>query len=329
MMNKSNNLMFFTILIMSIMISISSNSWFTMWMGMEINMMSFMPLIMNQKNILSKESALTYFLIQTIASMLMIMSIMMNEVNNNMMNELMLLSSLMLKSGVSPFHFWLPKTMEGMNWNKCLILMTMQKLIPMMLMSTIIKINMITITIMMLSTMIGAIGGLNQTSLRKLMAYSSISNNGWMMLAMTISETLWMLYFMIYALMTIVVTTTMNTYNIYHINQIMTINEMPYKKMMMMMNMISISGLPPLLGFMPKWMVIQYSMSQNEILLTLTMMMMTLITVIYYLRIMYSSMMLTNMNYKWNQNKYMFNNLNMVMSMLSIIGLTSITMMSI
>nr|QPT74072.1 NADH dehydrogenase subunit 2 [Micadina brachyptera] len=333
MMNKSTNMLFMFMLIVSVPVSISSNSWFIVWMGMEINMMAFMPLIVEQKNMMSKESALTYFMVQTIASMLMIMSLIMLMLNENNINlyqnnsgEMMLMSALMMKSGVSPFHFWMPKMMEGMSWNKCMILMTWQKITPLMMMSNIIKINYIIVTTTILSIMVGAIGGLNQTSLRKLMAYSSISNNGWMMSAMLMSEITWTLYFMMYAIMTIIMTKSMEIYKNYHMNQIPMMNESTTMKMFLLMNMLSISGLPPMMGFMPKWMVIQYNMTINEFMLLGTMVIMTLITVYYYLRIMFSVMMLMNTQTKWNyKNMNMKKNKTMMLNTLSIMGMLTIT----
>nr|ATI10795.1 NADH dehydrogenase subunit 2 [Calvisia medogensis] len=329
MMNKSTNMLFTIILLTSVPISISANSWFNIWMGMEINMMSFIPIIMEQKNMMSKEATLTYFLMQTIASMLMILSFIIMTINLfkfDMMGEMMLMSSLMIKSGMAPFHFWLPKTMEGLNWNKCFILMTWQKIIPLMMMSHIIKINGITMMTMMLSVTVGAIGGLNQTSLRKIMAYSSISNNSWMMMAMLMSDQLWIMYFMFYSMMTYIMTSSMNNYKNFHMNQILSMNESTKLKLMLMINLLSISGLPPMMGFLPKWLVIQAAMNINELMLMGTMIIMTLITVYYYLRIMFSTMMLSNIEPKWTNKTLIKNGLNMMMSSMTILGLMMISM---
>nr|YP_004021891.1 NADH dehydrogenase subunit 2 [Phraortes sp. Iriomote Island]BAJ24491.1 NADH dehydrogenase subunit 2 [Phraortes sp. Iriomote Island] len=324
-MNKSTNMLFMIMIIISVMISISSNSWFNIWMGMEINIMSFMPMIINKNNLTSKESSLMYFLIQTMASMLLIMSIMMMKVKL-MHNNILMMSALMMKSGVSPFHFWMPKMMEGMNWKNCMMLMPWQKIIPLSMMSSIIKMNMMNTSAIIMSIMVGAIGGLNQTSLRKLMAYSSITNNGWMMMAMMVSEMMWLMYFIMYSIMTFIMTMTMNNYKIFHMNQLMSMNETPTKKLILMMNMLSISGLPPMMGFLPKWMIIQSSLNQNEIMLMITMVMITLITVFYYLRMMYSSMILTSMDSKWKM-KTMKNKFIMMINMISLLGLSLMSLM--
>nr|YP_003162785.1 NADH dehydrogenase subunit 2 [Ramulus hainanense]ACH78281.1 NADH dehydrogenase subunit 2 [Ramulus hainanense] len=333
MINKSNNLLFSLMLVTSVLMAVSSNSWFMVWMGMEINIMSFMPMIISQKNINSKEASLTYFITQTIASMIMMMAIVMMMIDAKNINfnpsktgEYMMMTALMMKSGISPFHFWMPKMMEGMNWWSCMILMTWQKITPMIMMSTLMKMNTITITAMILSIIVGAIGGLNQTSLRKLMAYSSISNNGWMMMAIMISENMWMIYFMFYSLMIMTFTMTMNQYKIYHMNQLVSMNENMIMKFIMSMNMLSIGGLPPMAGFLPKWMVIQYSSSMLQLMMVSTMTLLTLITVYYYLRIMFSAVILSYIEPKWNTNKKSTKQYNMMMITLSIMGLTAITM---
>nr|ATI10808.1 NADH dehydrogenase subunit 2 [Megalophasma granulatum] len=328
MMNKSVNLTFLTIMIMGIILSVSSNSWFSVWMGMEMNLMAFMPMILQKNNMLSKESAMTYFMVQAVASMLlMVFMITMPSLNFYNMKPIMLMSILMMKSGITPFHFWLPKLMEGLNWNMCLILMTIQKITPMMMMSSLIKMNIFTMMVMITSVMVGAIGGLNQTSLRKMMGYSSISNNGWMMAAMMMSEMTWFYYFMIYSIMTVIMTKTMDNYNIFHMNQIFMMKEPLIKKMIMMMNMLSISGLPPFIGFLPKWIVIQSSLNYMNLTLIASMVMMTLITIYYYLRVMYSTMMITYSEPFWVNIMSKNSNLLMMYSTLSIIGLTMMTML--
>uniref|UniRef100_A0AAU7YTX9 NADH-ubiquinone oxidoreductase chain 2 n=1 Tax=Phraortes similis TaxID=3127883 RepID=A0AAU7YTX9_9NEOP len=324
-MNKTSNTLFIIIIIISVMLSVSSNSWFTIWMGMEVNMMAFMPIIIEKNNLMSKEASLMYFLVQTMASMLFIMSIIIMKTKTVNMNSLTMMT-LMMKSGVSPFHFWMPKMMEGMNWMKCMILMTWQKIIPLMMMSSIISMNMISTAAIILSVSIGAIGGLNQTSLRKLMAYSSISNNGWMMMAMMMSEMTWLLYFIMYTIMTLIMTLTMNNYKIYHINQLMSMNETMLKKFIMMSNMLSISGLPPMMGFLPKWTVIQSTMYQNSMMLLITIMIITLITVYYYLRMMFSAMMMVSSEMMFKKTNNMKTKFIMMMNNLSIMGLLILTM---
>nr|YP_004021618.1 NADH dehydrogenase subunit 2 [Phraortes illepidus]YP_010601338.1 NADH dehydrogenase subunit 2 [Phraortes lii]WAL35417.1 NADH dehydrogenase subunit 2 [Phraortes lii]BAJ24439.1 NADH dehydrogenase subunit 2 [Phraortes illepidus] len=327
-MNKTSNMMFMIMIMMSVIIAISSNSWFTIWMGMEINMMAFMPIIIEKNNLTTKESSLMYFLVQTMASMLLIMSVIITKakMTNLNMNNMLMMTALMMKSGVSPFHFWLPKTMEGLSWMNCLIMMTWQKIIPLLMMSHMIKMSNFLMMTTTLSVMIGSIGGLNQTSLRKLMAYSSISNNGWMLAAMLISEMLWITYFIMYSILMMIMTMTMDKYKIYHLNQLMNMNENNFKKLILMMNMLSISGLPPMMGFLMKWMVLQASLNLKEMMMMMLLIMITLITIYYYLRIMYSAMVMTNTESKWKIKNTLKNNKMMLINIISMMGLMLVSM---
>nr|AZL93516.1 NADH dehydrogenase subunit 2 [Xyela sp. ZJUH_2016036] len=341
MFNNPSKLIFISTLIIGTMISISSNSWFGAWMGLEINLLSFIPLIMNHKNLLSNEASLKYFLTQAIASSILMMTTilmsMSNEfinlpsMNNNFIN-MMMLSSLFLKSGTAPFHFWFPSVMEGLNWNNCLILMTWQKIAPLMLMSYClneynIKFMMIIISI---SVIIGAIGGLNQTSMRKLMAYSSINHLGWMIASMLISETLWNFYLMMYIMLSSSIVMMLNTFNIIHINQSFLLNNNNnIIKFSMYLTLLSLGGLPPFIGFLPKWMTIEMLIKNNFLILTLIMIIMTLITLFYYLRISFSSFMLTYFESKWKINfNFMYNlKLTLMLTTISTLGLPLCSLM--
>nr|UYA96506.1 NADH dehydrogenase subunit 2 [Janus sp. 1 GYN-2022d] len=341
MFNNPSKLIFTSTLIMGTMISISSNSWFGAWMGLEINLLSFIPMIMNSKNLLSNEASLKYFITQTIASsMLMFTAILMSLSNefislpsifNNYIN-LMMMSTLLLKSGTAPFHFWFPGVMEGLNWNNCLILMTWQKIAPLMLLSYCMNdFNMkFTIIIAMISTIIGAIGGLNQTSMRKLMAYSSINHLGWMIASMLISETLWNFYLLMYCLLSTSIIFLLNMNNIIHINQSFSFNNNNnIIKFSMYSTLLSLGGLPPFIGFLPKWITIEMLIKNNFLFLTFIMIIMALITLFYYLRISFSSFMLTYFENKWKMNyNFMINTkFTLMLTILSIMGLPFCSLM--
>nr|ARH55026.1 NADH dehydrogenase subunit 2 [Haliplus sibiricus] len=331
-------LLFMMTLMMGKLISISSYSWMGTWMGLEINLLSFIPLMMKKKNPFSSESSIKYFLIQAMTSSIFMFTIIMIMINNNLINNwinfnqcmmMLINSSLLLKMGSAPFHFWFPEIIDGMSWINSLILMTWQKIAPMMLLSYTMKSTNYIILIILLSTMIGSIGGLNQTSLRKLLTYSSINHIGWMISSFLINNLLWMIYFMIYSIISITLILIMNKMNLFYMKQIfMMLNYNIIIKFMILLNLLSLGGLPPFLGFLPKWMIIQY-MSINYIYLILFMIMMTLITLFFYLQISYSSLMImhnhinfnfiNNMNYKISINM-------MFMSFISICSLIMFTL---
>nr|QLY89928.1 NADH dehydrogenase subunit 2 [Clusiodes albimanus] len=336
MFNDSSKIMFFLILISSTLISISSNSWLGMWMGLEINLLSFIPLMSETNNLMSSESSLKYFLTQALASSILLFSIIlflieMNFLKNNfMITPMIMLIALFMKSGISPFHFWFPSVMEGLSWMNSLILMTWQKIAPLMMISYII-INKIFMICAILSAIIGALGGLNQSSLRKLMAFSSINHLSWMMVSMMINQNLWINYFLFYSFNSMVLITIFNNFKTFHINHLFSMfSYSSPMKIFIFMNLLSLGGLPPFIGFIPKWFTIQALTLNNQFLLIFILMMMSLITLFFYIRLCYSAFLINYQEISW-MNFMMTNkissNLFMVFSLISIYSMTFISLL--
>nr|YP_010713105.1 NADH dehydrogenase subunit 2 [Oscinella pusilla]WDA93971.1 NADH dehydrogenase subunit 2 [Oscinella pusilla] len=340
MFNNSSKIMFMFMLIFSTIISISSNSWLSAWMGLEINLLSFIPM-MSDNNLMSTEASLKYFLTQALASSILLFSFILMMIaknyeiyNFNTLNEinltnLMIFSSLLLKTGAAPFHFWFPNIIEGLSWMNCFILMTWQKIAPFMLMSYLIS-NMMAMICAMLSTMFGALGGLNQSLLRKLMAYSSINHLGWMISSLMLNQNMWMIYFTFYSFLSFNLIYLFNMWKIFNINKMFSLfMQSKPLKFMMMFNLLSLGGLPPFLGFIPKWLVINQLTLNNQLLLTIILISFTLITLYFYLRICYSGLMLNNFELNWiynNQINKNYMNLYMISSSISILGLPFISL---
>nr|WEV93844.1 NADH dehydrogenase subunit 2 [Patania chlorophanta] len=311
---NSNKMFFMFILFFSTLISISSNSWFGCWIGLEINLLSFIPLISNSNNILSSEASLKYFLIQSIASInflffIIFKMILMKNFENNYFISIMINSSLLMKMGSTPFHFWFPNIVEGMSWFNNFILMTWQKITPIILLSYYFNKNLLIIIIIM-NSIIGAIGGLTQTSLRKLMAFSSINNLGWMLSSMMISENLWMFYFFFYSFLISIMCFSFYYFNMFFINQLFFLNINYMIKLFLLINFLSLGGLPPFIGFFPKWIVINFLLMNNFFFLTIILIMMSLIMLFFYIRILYSSFMFNYLKLKWMKtfikNKFIY-----------------------
>nr|QWW91990.1 NADH dehydrogenase subunit 2 [Abscondita cerata] len=333
-MTKMYKLMFFSMLIISTLISISAYTWLGMWIGLEMNLLSIIPLI-KSKNILSSESSIKYFITQAIASTIIMMSMIMmmwkfnfSSIINMNSNLLMIMNSgLILKMGMAPLHFWFPEVLEGLNWNNCLIMLTWQKITPMVLIMFNIEFSIFYSMIIISAMIISSIMSINQISIRKLMAFSSINHMGWMMSSMMTEKTIWILYFIIYSIITINISMMMK--NIFFLNQLFPIiNISPPMKMFFMLNFLSLSGIPPFLGFLPKWMVIQTMIENNMYLLTITMIMFTLIMIFVYIRIILTTLVMKTNHLNWNLKLNLKIN-KMSISMLNFLSITSLILMTI
>nr|YP_009992932.1 NADH dehydrogenase subunit 2 [Felderimyia fuscipennis]QNO34142.1 NADH dehydrogenase subunit 2 [Felderimyia fuscipennis] len=334
MLNNSAKIMFFFILMTGTMITVSANTWLGAWMGLEINLLSFIPL-MSDNNLMSTEASLKYFLTQALASAILLFAIIMMYMNNftpqqpSNVTHLIILSALLLKSGAAPFHYWFPNVMEGLSWINGLILMTWQKIAPLALTSYLLNLNFM-LFIMIASSITGALGGLNQTSLRKLMAFSSINHLGWMLAAMQTSESLWLTYFSFYTFLSFSLVFMFLTFKLYHINQMFnSFFDSKMMKFILFFNLLSLGGLPPFIGFFPKWMVIQQLVLNTQYMLMVIMMMTTLITLFFYLRLCFASFLLnyseSNWNFQLEVNPLSFN----LMLFLSFISTFSLTLVSL
>nr|QHR79668.1 NADH dehydrogenase subunit 2 [Cosmoscarta dorsimacula] len=283
-MMNSTKMMFLMFMLMSTMLSLSSNNWFGGWMGLEINLMSFIPLMSNKFNYYSSESMMKYFIIQSTGSMIMLMGIIMMSLKINNQLDTLIMCGLMTKLGIAPFHMWIPSVVDGLSWLNCMLMFSWQKVGTLMLLSYSINFSIMLLPIIF-SLFIGSVGGINQTSLKKILAYSSINNMGWILIAMKSSMTLWLNYFVIYTIMIISLTSMLNKMNINYINQCFLTSFNSMNKLFLSIMLFSMGGLPPMLGFLPKWMVLQSMIYNNDYLISIIMLTTSLITLFYYIRI--------------------------------------------
>nr|YP_010021573.1 NADH dehydrogenase subunit 2 [Neoasterolepisma foreli]QOL10501.1 NADH dehydrogenase subunit 2 [Neoasterolepisma foreli] len=324
MLTNPKNMMFLLTLTGGTMISMSATSWYGAWIGLEINLLSFIPLISKINNQRTTEAALKYFLVQALASSMIMFSLLSMIMMNFKIQYIILNSALLLKMGAAPFHIWLPEVMEGMEWINCILLMTIQKLAPTTLLSySISQTNFLMNTSIILSALIGAFGGLNQTSMRKIMAFSSINHLSWIIISMKISDSAWMTYLTAYIMLTTASSLMFLTYKLYYLTQLFTSNTTPIPKMALFTSLLSLGGLPPFLGFMPKWLIITKMTEVMNIIMISTMIMMSLLTLYYYLRI---SMSALTLNYNNSIQPLMINNkhehiISMIIIIMSIFGL--------
>nr|QBF01191.1 NADH dehydrogenase subunit 2 [Stegana sp. 1042 JL-2019] len=335
MFNNSSKILFVVIMMAGSLITVTSNSWLSAWMGLEINLLSFIPLMSDNNNLMSTEASLKYFLVQAMASTVLLFAIILMMMKSSINFEMemsyissIILSSLLLKSGAAPFHFWFPNIMESLSWMNCLLLMTWQKIAPLMLISHT-NIKLILFMSIILSVIIGSLGGLNQSSLRKLMAFSSINHLGWMLMTLNSNEMIWLMYFMMYTFLSFTLTFMFDNFKMFHFNQMFSaLFNSKILKFILFMNFLSLGGLPPFLGFLPKWLVIQELSISNQYFMLMILMMSTLITLFFYLRICYSAFMLNYYENNWMINinlKNMNYKLFMILSFFSIFGLNFIS----
>nr|QCF45693.1 NADH dehydrogenase subunit 2 [Analcellicampa xanthosoma] len=305
LINKFNNfkLMFFITLIMGTMISINSNTWINAWMGMEINLLSFIPLMFNLKK--SSNSTMLYFITQALASSLILFSTLMMKIEFNLMKVNMMFSmiqfSLLIKLGAAPMHWWTPKIFLNLNWKMGFIFLTWQKIAPLILMNSSLNNNLLFYMTAISSTVLGALMGMNQSLIKLIMIYSSINHTGWMLMIMMLNIHVMIFYFMVYSIMNFMICTMMNNSNFIYINQLFKINNQNlFFKMIMISMFLSLGGMPPFLGFLPKMLVLIIMMNNNLFIESLMFIIMATVTLSFYMNPLMSMFLSIKLSTKWN-----------------------------
>nr|AAP94571.1 NADH dehydrogenase subunit II [Anolis cybotes] len=299
-------------------ITMTSHHWLMAWIGLEINTLAIIPIISMQHNPRSTEAATKYFLTQAAASSLILFSSLINAWQtgtwditqlSTTQSCILLTMALSMKLGLAPLHFWLPEVTQGSTMFSALIIMTWQKLAPMSLIYlTSNNLSTTTLLVMgLISTTIGGWAGLNQTQTRKIMAYSSIAHLGWMATISSIMTNILVMNLIIYLLL------TMAMFNSLIITKSKTIQDLsttwtssPYLTVLMMLTLLSLGGLPPLTGFIPKWLILEQLVTQNLIMLAFFLTMATLLSLFFYLRLTYTTTLTLSPNTMQTKFKWRF-----------------------
>nr|AER41251.1 NADH dehydrogenase subunit II [Chaunoproctus ferreorostris] len=298
-MNPQAKLIFMTSLLLGTAMPMSSNHWIMAWAGLEINTLAILPLISKSHHPRSIEAATKYFLTQSAASALVLFSSMTNAWHTGQWDitqlshptsGLILTSAIAMKLGLVPFHFWFPEVLQGSPLSTGLLLSTIMKLPPMTLLymtSPSLNPTLLT-TLSILSVALGGWMGLNQTQIRKILAFSSISHLGWMAIIIIYNPKLTLLNFYLYTMMTAAVFLTLNSIKVLKLSTLMTAwTKMPSLNAMLLLTLLSLAGLPPLTGFLPKWLIIQELTKQEMIPAATLISLLSLLSLFFYLRLAY------------------------------------------
>nr|ABW04396.1 NADH dehydrogenase subunit 2 [Crotaphytus collaris]ABW04398.1 NADH dehydrogenase subunit 2 [Crotaphytus collaris]ABW04416.1 NADH dehydrogenase subunit 2 [Crotaphytus collaris] len=299
-------------------ITLSSYHWLLAWIGLEINTLAIIPIISKQHHPRSTEAATKYFLTQAAASALILFSSTVNawEIGTwnilsmtNSQANILLTMALAMKLGLAPAHFWLPEVLQGSTMKTALIISTWQKLAPTALMFLTIN-NLspkILLTMGLLSTTIGGWGGLNQTQLRKIMAYSSIAHLGWIVTIAPMMTNIMILNLMIYITMTTSMFLALITTQSKTIQDTTTSwTSSPAITITTMLTLLSLGGLPPLSGFLPKWLILEELTTQNLTPMATLLAMTSLLSLFFYLRLTYTTTLTLSPNTPPIKHKWRF-----------------------
>lgn len=289
----------YLLLIIRTILTIISPNWLIAWIILEINILRFIPLIIRSKINQETEASIKYFLSQALGSILILLGISITyQPIIQIIATFTMITAIFIKLGIAPCHFWYPSVIASLSWINCLILSTWQKLGPLSLLIILrIKSQLSTAIIIAarINALIGGIMGINQTHLRPLLAYSSIGHIGWIVSILSINKVIFcIIYFIIYAVVVTPIFLIINTinsktiksiYNLFKTNIVITI--------LIAIRILSLAGIPPLTGFIPKLIVITKLIEYSHIIIVF-LLIGALINLYYYLNITFNLLLNAN-----------------------------------
>ena len=308
------------------MIMISANHFVTLYMGLEILALSLYALVALQRDsALATEAAMKYFVLGALASGLLLYGMSMvygatesldiakiaEVVGDSGGNDALLtfglvflVAGLAFKLGVAPFHMWIPDVYHGAATPITLFIGSASKLAAFAFVLRILADGLggmvgdwqgMLIILAVLSMLLGNVVAIAQTNLKRMLAYSTISHMGFLLLGI-LSGTLngyssGLFYVIAYVLMSLgafgmILLLSRAGFEAENIDDFKGLNRRsPWYAFLMLIIMFSLAGIPPTLGFFAKLAVLQSVLGVGLIWLVVYAVLMSVIGAYYYLRI--------------------------------------------
>ncbi len=310
--------------VLGMMVLISSNDLMVLYMGIELQSLPlYVIAAMRRDSVRSSEAGLKYFLLGALSSGLLLYgasliygftgstnygeiasSLSQGVSNGAVIGIVFLISGMAFKISAAPFHMWTPDVYEGSPTIVTAFFAVVPKLAAMtlflrvsygMLGSASDSWQQVVVAIAMASMIIGALGAIMQTDLKRLMAYSSIAHMGYALVGMASAQaegiSAVMVYMAIYIVSSIgifalILTLSREGTAVTKINDLAGYSRThPLYAACMLIFLFSMAGIPPLGGFFGKWFVFSAAVNAGLVPLAVFGVLSSVIGAFYYIRI--------------------------------------------
>nr|YP_009162850.1 NADH dehydrogenase subunit 2 [Micrura bella]AKT74027.1 NADH dehydrogenase subunit 2 [Micrura bella] len=282
------------------LMSLSAFHWLGIWFGLELNLLGFIPLLVQGGLDQQVESSVKYFIVQALGSSFLLVGGFAQGVFYNLWGVggvlFVLLLGLFLKLGVAPFHWWVPSVMGGLSWVSCGLLATWQKLAPLFLLFSFCgSFFYFFFCFACVSALVGGVGGVGQVQLRILMAYSSIAHLGWMMGLASCSVLGSFCYYLYYFFLSVFVFFGLGQ------SGVLRFSHVGYSTgLFVLIGLVSLGGLPPFSGFVPKWVGLQIVSGLELYYLAVFLVVGSVISLYYYFSLAFMLFISRFVSYKFS-----------------------------
>ena len=312
--------------VVGMMVMVASGNLLTLYMGLELQSLAlYVVASMRRDSVKSTEAGLKYFVLGALSSGLLLYGISLTygyagtlsfpgvivvatgEAPLGLLFGLVfMMSGLAFKVSAAPFHMWTPDVYEGSPTPVTAFFATAPKVAAMALFARVVfdgfggavsDWQQVLALLSVLSMFLGALAGIGQRDIKRLMAYSSIAHMGYALMGLAAGTAFGVQAMLIY--MAIYVVMNVGTFafiltmerggrpvsDIYSLNDYARAE--PTKALALLVLMFSLAGVPPLVGFFAKFYVLRAAYDGGLAWLAVAGVIASVIGAFYYLRIVY------------------------------------------
>lgn len=281
------------LLIFRIFITINRNSFYYIWIFLEINTIIFLTYLIVNMNFV-RIISIKYYLIRSFRSIIFIFFVNMNIFIYKLNYVIIILNLIIIiKLGIIPFHFWFIDIIIFLNWYICFILSTIQKFIPFVILSYLYM-KKLCLLISLLGGIYGLIIMFNNIILKSIFGYSSINHIFWIFITLLIKFNLWLIYFVNYVFINGVLFYLFNYFNFDDLKIIYF--KIKENKYFFVIILFSLGGLPPFYGFLLKWYIIINIFNWFIYFIIIILIIYSLIFLYFYIRIIFRIILMNYFN---------------------------------
>ncbi|MBL8382227.1 MAG: NADH-quinone oxidoreductase subunit NuoN [Burkholderiales bacterium] len=321
--------------LLGIMVMISANHFVTLYLGLEMLSLSLYAMVaLNRDSPVSTEAAIKYFVLGALASGLLLYGVSMiyggtggqlnlelvarelasGEARRGMVafGLVFVVAGLAFKLGVVPFHMWIPDVYHGAPTAITLMIGAAPKLAGFAIAIRLLVVGLISLAadwqamlviLAVLSMAIGNLAAIAQTNLKRMLAYSTISHMGFMLLGLlsgvvggnrlnTVDAYGSALFYVVtYVLTTlaafgVILMMARRGFEAEDLSDFKGLNaRSPWFAWMTLIVMFSLAGIPPTVGFYAKLSVLQAAVGAQMVWLAVVAVLFSLVGAFYYLRV--------------------------------------------
>jgi NADH-quinone oxidoreductase subunit N len=311
---------------LGMLVMVSAHNFLTLYLGLELMSLCLYALVaMHRDSFTATEAGMKYFILGALASGMLLygMSIIYGvtgelgieaiatAIANEDLNQTVLSLGIVFlvigigfKFGAVPFHMWLPDVYQGAPTAITLFVASAPKIAAFALLIRILTEGMgdmlsvwrdMLIMLAVLSIVVGNLLAIAQTNLKRMLAYSTISHVGFLLLGVLAGSQAGfaaaLFYTLVYALMTLgsfgmILLLSREGFEAEEIEDFKGLGQRhPWHALMMLLLMFSMAGIPPLAGFYAKLSVIKAVVDVNLLAVAIVAVVMSVIGAYYYLRV--------------------------------------------